>query len=426
MNTTTTENTTQFLSAAQYAATVAKFDAINKRAAKKGLTGRMEITKGELRKATITDRHGNTENVYGYDCEITGSVAINGWSPIAKAEVPRTYAETNPETGEVLVAATPWESLEMIVTAFDEEAADECRDLFVKGKCDHCGNIRKTRRHTYLVRNDETGEIRQVGKTCLKDFLGTDATPSYLDGIIGGGSVVVPNDVHSLIATSIAVIRITGGYNTNRSMGAPTDEMVHRHLNGCRVYGDATPEDTKASIEFSEQFSAIADEVSEQAEAAIAWIMSTTEGGYIGNVRAVVGTGYAFPKHQRLIVSAGQAYLRHLETADERAERAAAKAAREAEKAARKAASRHLGEIGEKITVEGEVAVVRGVETRWGWTMLVIVRTTDGQTVKMFTAAKWARDLKGGEELRLTGTVKSHGEWEGELNTTIKSPRLVK
>jgi hypothetical protein len=38
-------------------------------------------------------------------------------------------------------------------------------------KCEHCNKIR-SRKDTYLVLNNETGEWKQVGKSCLRDFLG--------------------------------------------------------------------------------------------------------------------------------------------------------------------------------------------------------------------------------------------------------------
>lgn len=40
-------------------------------------------------------------------------------------------------------------------------------------RCDHC-NVNRYRRDTFVVRNDETGEFKQVGSTCLKDFFGHD------------------------------------------------------------------------------------------------------------------------------------------------------------------------------------------------------------------------------------------------------------
>jgi len=37
--------------------------------------------------------------------------------------------------------------------------------------CEHC-NINRYRRNTYVLMNEETGEYKQVGSSCLKDFLG--------------------------------------------------------------------------------------------------------------------------------------------------------------------------------------------------------------------------------------------------------------
>lgn len=37
--------------------------------------------------------------------------------------------------------------------------------------CEHC-NVMRRRRDTYIVCNEETGEYKQVGSSCLKDFLG--------------------------------------------------------------------------------------------------------------------------------------------------------------------------------------------------------------------------------------------------------------
>ena len=37
--------------------------------------------------------------------------------------------------------------------------------------CEHC-NVKRFRRDTFLLRQVDTGEIKQVGSSCLKDFLG--------------------------------------------------------------------------------------------------------------------------------------------------------------------------------------------------------------------------------------------------------------
>jgi hypothetical protein len=44
--------------------------------------------------------------------------------------------------------------------------------------CDHCGLVRN-RKDTYVVRNAETGETKQVGRQCLKDFTGAHNPEKY-------------------------------------------------------------------------------------------------------------------------------------------------------------------------------------------------------------------------------------------------------
>lgn len=43
----------------------------------------------------------------------------------------------------------------------------------VAPNCDHCG-VRRKRRDTFLIRNDEDGSFQQVGSSCLEDFFGHD------------------------------------------------------------------------------------------------------------------------------------------------------------------------------------------------------------------------------------------------------------
>ena len=40
-------------------------------------------------------------------------------------------------------------------------------------RCDHCG-VNRARAKTYVLRNVITGDVRQVGTTCLQDFVGSD------------------------------------------------------------------------------------------------------------------------------------------------------------------------------------------------------------------------------------------------------------
>jgi len=86
---------------------------------------------------------------------------------------------------------------------------------------------------------------------------------------------------------------------------------------------------------------------------------------------------------------------------------------------AAKAASRHLGTVGGKITVTGTVVFLKTVESAYGSSRLVVVATTDGDKVTMFSDAKWTWQTFKGSEVEVTGTVKAHEEWDGEKRTVL-------
>lgn len=87
-----------------------------------------------------------------YDVLIDGAVPVlNGWKFIAKID------HANKELGNV-VRAIPGVEVDPVYR-------------HVGSNCDHC-NTNRVRRDTYLVRNEESGEVKQVGATCIKDFIG--------------------------------------------------------------------------------------------------------------------------------------------------------------------------------------------------------------------------------------------------------------
>lgn len=100
-----------------------------------------------------------------------------------------------------------------------------------------------------------------------------------------------------------------------------------------------------------------------------------------------------------------------------------------ATKDARNAATRHLGTLDEPLTVSGTVTLTKSITSWYGYTetvkRLVVVTTDDGQTVKMFSAAKWAFAAERGQAITLTGVVKDHTEWDGAKQTVLARPQSV-
>lgn len=79
---------------------------------------------------------------------------LNGWTFVARLD----HAN---ETGTV-IRMVPNTGVELPLSFRHAET-----------RCDHC-NVNRYRRDTFVVRNDESGEFKQVGSTCLADFLGHD------------------------------------------------------------------------------------------------------------------------------------------------------------------------------------------------------------------------------------------------------------
>ncbi|PZR79266.1 MAG: hypothetical protein DI537_41265 [Stutzerimonas stutzeri] len=82
-------------------------------------------------------------------------IKIDGWRFLARID----HA---PETGNILRAVPN--------TGVDIDA----RFRNASPDCQHC-NHKRLRRDTFVLHNEETGEYKQVGSTCLADFLGHDA-----------------------------------------------------------------------------------------------------------------------------------------------------------------------------------------------------------------------------------------------------------
>jgi hypothetical protein len=92
---------------------------------------------------------------------------------------------------EVLAVAGGWKFLASIETVDRVDGVARNRvngpglsDEVAKGyitveqKCDHCGHNRK-RNQTYIVQN-EAGEVKQIGSTCLQEYMGVDPASAVM------------------------------------------------------------------------------------------------------------------------------------------------------------------------------------------------------------------------------------------------------
>lgn len=134
---------------------------LNKRARKLNCPEMTVEVKNERPYKVYNDLLGNfLANPYWikiYDFEIHGDTPkYDGWEFLASI--------TGYPNGQNIVHKAPFAGEDVDVSKYRNE----------KSFCDHC-KTHRYRKYTYLVMKEETGEIYQVGSTCIKDFLGHSA-----------------------------------------------------------------------------------------------------------------------------------------------------------------------------------------------------------------------------------------------------------
>jgi hypothetical protein len=355
---------------------------------------------------TETDEAGLPRTRVVFDTEITGAApCYNGWTFLAAVDTIET------EAGADFILRT--------APGIEDSGVD--RSTLEAGRCEHCGTVRTNRRYTYRVRHTETGETRQVGSTCIKDFTGwagkpvfisvdelTDQVDDFLGGFTSSGPEYTPETV---VAAAWAISRRFGWVPASAAYGELTST---RSLVSSYLYG-LSRADRELQHDVADQVAA----ASEMAKTIIPALLDGLDGtgDYVTNLKICLRAASVEQRHLGIVVSAVAAYERMI--GDRTRKETEATSHRE---------SQYAGTKGQKLTVTGTISRLMPIEGSFGYTpktsMLVIVEA--GTTVaKMFTTAAWAWDVEQGQEITVTGTVKEHEEYHDTKQTVLVRPKLI-
>lgn len=380
-------------------ATREKVAKINRRAEKKGFTGRLEVESEPFERTTTNQLGFNITEVLN-DVRITGEAPRyadadgSSWQFIAKLDF---------DDAGVIVRTAPG------VDTIDRE---QIRDRW----CDECQSKRQ-RKGTFLVRNEATDEMRQVGSSCIKNFLGWKTMPVFLSD----EDVEVernPNpgvgerrySTKTVLAVAWSCIKATGGYQRS-SDGGGTARQVRTVLNPF----------TKADNEFAEEIRPFVADSEEMAEKVRAFILSDDFAGdseYVRNLKVIANADSVSPKNFGFLVSAPQAWARHQErTLFAQRERAETR-------------NEHYGQVGEKVRLQVQVKGVNwGRPTYYGGveqiSTIYTLISTEGHVFKWFSSSEALGDEPSDTLYTITGTIKAHDEYEGRKQTRITRCRVV-
>ena len=368
-----------------------KVDKLNKKAAKLGVTPiKLHVGESytkEVEKATATKpaRHMEFHKV-----KVEGEAPkLNGWGFIGKREPLEG-------TASVLVKSAPGETLP---NHFHDDH---------KLKCEHCGVNHQNRKATFVVRHDD-GTHKEVGSSCLKDFLGhadphkhadfAEALYNIKDALANstnhGGGFGNPEYLHSMedmVAPAIRAIH-------EHSFVSRQYEGVGKPATASRVYDHINPPPVPHNYPAGEWHDMhninVQPKDKEEAHKVVEWIKNHPKVGkeeFFTNLAKIMSTDAASLKHLGYIAAGAHMYLKAMD--------------QEAAKVNMKDSLKNepLAAVGAKVEVKGTVLRRHSWDGQYGSTHRVTVRADSGHLVHIKTTTD-AGAVDKGDRVHITGKI---------------------
>ncbi len=386
---------------------------LNKKAAKLGCQpAAIHILGSEMVKASKVMPGGRILK-YKYEVKlvsVTGDTPkLEGWSLIAKIE----YLED-----ERLILCVPGES-----------CPEEFRTRGVE--CDHCKSDRK-RKNVFVLRHED-GRHVQVGRTCIKDFLGGVSAEQLLSRATWNFNIVEACDdceggrnyvreaidiVEYLNAAAICIRRL--GWISRGACRFTEDSSTSNDAWNLVKPNIRTDDDQASYDMWVEKNNLIHQERDEQMAAdALAWAVMLPVAGcpdYLYNLGVACRAGYVTLKTMGLVASTVSAYMRHLDLAElsQKLKRDYTRESRE-----------WIGEIKErryfpKLTVKS----MGYIEGQYGTTTLVTFDDEMGNIIKWFASVN-LDNINRDDVVDIKATVKKYDEYKGVKQTLITRAKIL-
>lgn len=290
----------------------------------------------------------------------------------------------------------------------------EVPDLKPTPGCDHC-HRRGVRYRTYVVQNEQTGEYRQVGSTCVADYLGWDPVRTaalatmlvedwrFDDDDEGRNWKSKPYAfVEEIVTMAACFIRGTGWISRSDQRAGLKDfataDFVEDGLFDPKAWEAVTKEDKKLAQDTLEHVRGIQNPRSD-------YVQNLT---VLANYDDPLYGRKVIRKNLGLVCSMIPFYQRAMEQEAERKRKAAAAGH----------CNEHLGEVGQRLEVTAYCESVRFIEGYYGATALHRFRDPDGRLLVWFCGGR-GFDAEVGQTYKLRGTVKRHDDYKGTAQTIL-------
>ena len=342
------------------------------------------------------------------EIEVDGTAIVNNWEFVATVE--------HTEKGNIFSKALT-----------DVEIPERYRNS--KPYCEHCHSNR-ARKNTCIIRNTETGEFKQVGNSCLKDFT-CGMSASFVTWLASIKRIFVEQEEEQISFGGMywgqkyfdtqEVLRYTAetirhfGFSKSENDGDSTKERMLDIFHVC--HGDTRYMDEEHIFHIRDLinevgFNADSDEAKKMVADALAWLdTQESTNDYMHNMKVVTSLPNTTYNRFGLLVSLFPTYNRDLER----------EAARRAE-AEQGKTSEWVGEVKDRITVD-----VESIKCLTSWdscfdgyhettTYIWKIVGKDGN-IYTWKTSKWMDEDR--HPVSIKGTVKEHKEYRGVKQTEL-------
>lgn len=261
-------------------------------------------------------------------------------------------------------------------------------------RCDHCGTNHNRKKAVVLI-NNETGEHKMVGKTCLKDYMGVqvDNFAAYLYAlnevlVNAKEPEIYDNEMHLYQRVADPVMYLAECVKITLDKGYFKDLKTEAWIQ------------MKGIHHAEKKYVEIAEEVIKFFET-----YETTD-NFEHNVRMYVTGRMPIVYENGFVAYAYTSYLKiqkRLEDEKNRLEVAAK--------------SDYVGTVGQKINFQGTVNLVGGYETEYGYTRIYKFVDAQGNIYTWHTGS--IVRVENGTEVNVCGTIKRHNEYRNEKQTVL-------
>lgn len=290
--------------------------------------------------------------------------------------------------------------------------------------CEHC-KTQRARKDTFVILDRETNEQKQVGRSCLADYVKTGTAASiiaslanYAEGedierTFGGSDFHFSQTLEFIVTATLIAIRKFGWLSrANANEHEPSTSSHVASLWGFSKEARAMAAELRKAWQPGDE---------EMARKVISWVreeMRVDNDYYQHNLRvAYTNDVLSSPRNIGLVCSGVASYQRVQE----------ALIRREFERT-KLLKSQHVGTVGERLRdVEVTYLNSRGLGENGfgGYTHLHKFITKDGHVLSWITTSELDHKTKQGVVAKLTATVKEHREYAGIKETAVSRAKLA-